>query len=127
MGFLKLIGAVSAAEHERLIKSARDEEAATIASLKAHLHDARKGFVDQQAKFKKAIADLANATDTIGDFKIAFDRMEKDRDNWRDQALRDAPDAEKHRAKLDRDRNRVRPSRAKAPTKAVAAKGRASK
>ena len=61
---------------------------------------------DWEAKYKAAITDLAGATDTIGDFKIAFDRMEKDRDNWRDQALRDAPDAEKWRDRAARELQR---------------------
>lgn len=51
---------------------------------------------DWEAKYKAAITDLAAAQEELA-------------------ALR--PDAEKHRAKLARDRNRVRPSRAKAPTK----------
>lgn len=103
MNFLKLIGAVSASEHERLIEAARDEEADTITSLKVELHDARKGFVDQQAKFKKAIADLAEYTDDFKELKVDYDALwvkysdamkehaalRPDAQKWRDRAARE--------------------------------------
>ncbi len=146
MGFLKLIGAVSAAEHQQRIdlavarlESALVSKDETIERILTERDDANRRAVEVDARFKKAIKDLANATETIGDFKIAFDRMEKDRDIWRDQALRDGPDAQKWRDRAARELQRGQAKRdaaAKplpvskftkpipAPTKAVAAKGR---
>jgi len=61
---------------------------------------------DWEAKFKKAITDLEKQARDISHYKIALERMELDRDNWREQALRDEPDALAMRRKRERDRDR---------------------
>ena len=127
MGFLKLIGAVSAAEHERAVEAGEQ----ALRRMTVGRDDWKESSKRWEGRFKNAISDLAAAREEIESYKEGAKALHRGLDDYMAEinrlheeiaALR--PDAEKHRAKLDRDRNRVRPSRAKAPTKAVAAKGR---
>lgn len=128
MGFLNALGLMTRAEHDKLvlkIEGERDKFRAQVrdACARAEKADAllksadsrvsavtrardemKRDLVDANDKFKKAVTDLAAAREEI-------DRLKPDAQKWRDRA--------------DRDRNRVRPSRAKkvdapAPSKAKA-------
>lgn len=137
MGFLKLIGAVSAAEHEREIEVLEDL-----------LDESRAGEELIDERFKKAITDLASQTEKADALQSLanglndeFEKMVHERNAWQQTATTYAaeiaalrPDAEAMRkkrrddvaraqAKRDAARRVARPLTA--PTKAVAVKGKA--
>lgn len=95
MSFLSLIGLMRLSEHDA-VKPQAEADAQDLRRMTVDRDDWKASSARWKGRFMNAISDLATAREEIA-------------------ALR--PDAEKHRAKLDRDRNRVRPSRAKAPTK----------
>lgn len=73
----------------------------------------------ERAKWNKEITDrLGKAEANLRTCKAEeYDALAAEHTEMKAEIAALRPDAEKHRAKLDRDRNRVRPSRAKAPTK----------
>lgn len=109
MGFLKLIGAVSAAEHSKVAKK-RDE---ALKDLATEVEDREAAQADRDRLKDKLGAEIRTSTRLALD--LSTERKTITALHEEIAALR--PDAEKHRAKLARDRGRVRPSRAKAPTK----------
>lgn len=62
--------------------------------------------VDWEAKFKKAITDLAAAREEIAHLDECEKRLDADRNHWRAEANSLRPDAEAMRRKRERDRNR---------------------
>lgn len=122
MGFLAMIGAVSAEENAKQVKAARDEEADTIASLNAQLTDARRGFVDQQAKFKRATADLEAAVTARDEAVEKYSSLSTKYADIADEVIALRAELATFRAARDRDNENRKLRRAKAvtPTKAVA-------
>lgn len=61
---------------------------------------------DWEAKFKKAITDLAAAREEIAHLDECEKRLDADRNHWRAEANSLRPDAEAMRRKRERDRDR---------------------
>lgn len=123
MGFLKLIGAVSAAEHSKAI-SHRDE---TYLKERARLIDERdaanRKAIDFEAKFKRAVKDLEKQ---VRDNETAASMIASQGDRiheLEEERLALRPDAEKWRDRAARELQRGQAKR-DAAAKAVAAKGR---
>lgn len=127
MGFLKLIGAVSAAEHEREIETLEDLLDETRAAEK---------LIDE--RFKKAINDLAEYADDFKELKVEYDALwvkysdamkeiaalRPDAEKWRDRAAREL---QRGQAKRDAKVKTLPVTKFHLPTppnKPVAAKGR---
>lgn len=104
MGFLRMIGAISAEEHAKAIKAARDEEAATIADLTTKLTAANRRAVDAEAKFKKAVTDIAGLTDDVRAAEKVADARARKIAELNNEIAAMKPDAEAMRAKRKRDR-----------------------
>jgi hypothetical protein len=88
--------------------------------------DARRGFLNTQAKFNKALKDLAAQSDEIENLKARLNEAEADCAEWKGAALRNQADAEKFRAKAKADAVRKQAKRAAARNDAapkVAKKG----
>lgn len=131
MGFLKLIGAVSAAEHKEL----RD----LLTTVSRERNDALIAAGEADQKFKLAINNLAARSEELSEANKKLASTERDRNHWREQAERDEEPAQKWRDRAARELQRGQAKRdaaAKvlpvskftkpipAPTKAVAAKGK---
>lgn len=128
MGFLKLIGAVSAAEHKEL----RD----LLTTVSRERSDALIAAGEADEKFKKAITDLAEQWEKATRLEATVNTADnqtiaalRSRDEWKETATTYAaeiaalrPDAEAMRAKRTRDREQKAYNRN--ATKSVAAKGR---
>lgn len=136
MGFLKLIGAVSAAEHSKLDakfkKAIGDLARTTEARAKTESdnvtlrHNAtldREAIEKQAAKIEQMTADLAEDADDFKTLKVDYDALwVKYSDAMKElAALR--PDAQKWRDRAARELQRGQAKR-DAAGKAVAAKGR---
>jgi hypothetical protein len=89
-------------------------EAAHDNSVAYHL----KNHAALNERFKKAVTDLEAKVRENEGLRAELEVAETALAPWKEAAIRDETDALKHRARLERDRNRVRPSRAKSPAKA---------
>lgn len=108
MSVLKALGLMRVSEHLSMLDRAD-----------RYLNDKDREIRGLNDKYKRAVTDLAAQADEIAAFPeklgaaIAMNKrladsmasIEADRNHWRDQALRDAPDAEAMRAKRKRDRD----------------------
>lgn len=90
--------------HEALIAKAREEEADTVRDL--------------EAKFKKAVKDIARLTEDVRQAEGAADALKADFNQRLADAVQDYQvDAQKWRDRAERDRNRVRKTPKPAPKK----------
>lgn len=117
MGFLKLIGAVSAAEHKSAIADVQ-------ADADRHQRCFEGAVIERdefEAKFKLAISDLAAKSEELSEANKKLASTARDRNHWREQAERDEEPAQKWRDRAARELQRGQAKRD------AAGKGRASK
>ena len=98
MGFLKLIGAVSAAEHGELLGKASDAQREVI-RLKSDLADTERKFKLVIKDLEAEVRERKSVQYDLGRAKLEIAALRPDAKKWRDRAARELQRGQAKRGK----------------------------